>query len=274
MSNKKLGDIGNPELVSYNPIFKKYIQGRLSSKEKQQFLTLLREKKLLDDSSKNMPLEYIFGKGMFMGNVFKCTQKTFIPRKDTEVLVKAAFNFIKTDKKNTIVFDIGTGTGNIAISLALKNKHMKVYSSDISREALEIAQENISYYNLSHRITLLQGEMFNPHKEHLNGVKADIVICNPPYIPTSKLQKLPPEIINYEPIHAFDGGPYGLNIFREIINKSPDYLKQGGVLLFEFGSGQDGFIKRLFDRNGKYSNIAFYDFDHKKRVVSAIYSNK
>jgi release factor glutamine methyltransferase len=274
MSIKKDDGIGNLSSYRYHTIFKKFLKGELSNKEKKQFLQVLKDKRVIGESKGNIPLEYIFGKAMFMGNILKCTPKTFIPRKDTELLVNVALDYAQQIKKNIIVFDIGTGTGNIAISLALKIKHIHVFSSDISSNALGIAQENVSYYHLDNKITLLYGGFFTPHQKYLTKVKADIIICNPPYIPTKKLEQLPPEIANYEPINAFDGGPYGLNIFKEIISRSPHFLKSNGLLLFEFGAGQEGLIERLFSRNGLYHNITYYKYNNEKRVVSAIYNNK
>ena len=131
MAINKLDGIGKTELHIYDSIFKKHIKGSLSKNEKQQFIKLLKEKKLIYSTNGDIPIEYIFEKSVFMGNIFKCTPMTFIPRPDTEILVKEAVYFLK-NKSNILVFDIGTGTGNIAISLALQNKYLHVYSSDIS----------------------------------------------------------------------------------------------------------------------------------------------
>jgi release factor glutamine methyltransferase len=207
-----------------------------------------------------------------MGNIFKCNPETFIPRKDTELLVEQALKFInKNENDKIIVLDIGTGTGNIAITLALNKKNMIVYASDISKGALEIADQNINYYNLQNRVKLFHGELFNPLYNQLNDTKADLIISNPPYIPTEKLKQIDPKIIKFEPIHAFDGGPYGLNFIKKLIKNSPSCLKQNGILLFEFGEGQDKLINRLLVKNGNYTNIKFYSFQDKKRVVSAQY---
>ena len=171
------------EKTYFTTVFNNYLKESLSKNEKKDFITLLKEKKIINQLNKNFPLEYIFQKGIFMGNLLKCTPKTFIPRKETELLVKKAINFTDCNKKKLVIFDIGTGTGNIAISLALYKRNIHIFSSDISKEAIKVAQENIFHYHLEDRITLLHGDMFSPHKKQLQGEKADLIICNPPYIP-------------------------------------------------------------------------------------------
>jgi release factor glutamine methyltransferase len=208
-----------------------------------------------------------------MNNEFKCTKHTFIPRKDTEILIHQALRYIQQHHNNQIiVFDIGTGSGNLAITLALHQTNIHVYASDISKEALAISKENIDYYHLHNQITLLQGDLFTPHHRSLQEMKADLIICNPPYIPTSKLKQMPAEIIDYEPAYAFDGGPFGLNIFTQLIKHAPRFLKPNGMLLFEFGKGQHHIIKRFFNRSNKYRNVTFHKYQNVKRAVSAIYT--
>jgi release factor glutamine methyltransferase len=97
-----------------------------------------------------------------------------------------------------------------------------------------------------------------------------MVICNPPYIPTSSLKKLSPEIIDHEPVLALDGGPYGIDIFRKLMNGALTFLKRGGVLVFEIGAGQEKLIERLFEKNTSYNEIMHFKYGEHVRVISAI----
>jgi len=217
----------------------------------------------------NEPIEYKLGKCNFLGNIFKCTTSTLIPRKDTEKLVTITLELIKNMKNQIKLMDIGTGTGNIAISIALKNKNTKIYTSDISEDILDVAKYNVNYYDLQNRISLFQGDMFKAFKGIGLDGKIDVIICNPPYIPTNKLKTLPKEVTSFEPIQALQAGPFGLKFFKILINESPFFLKKNGLLLFEFGSKQDGMVNRLITRNKNFSRVNFYEYDNEKRFVSA-----
>jgi release factor glutamine methyltransferase len=224
---------------------------------------------IIYDIANSKPFEYIMEECIFMGNILKCTPSTLIPRKYSEVLVKTALKFLKPKNSNrSVIFDIGTGTGNIAISLAKNNKNLKIYASEISDKAYIIAKNNIYRYNLQNDIELLKGDFFEPFKEKDLENKADIILCNPPYIPTKKIDTLPKEVINYEPHLALNAGPYGIDYFLKLIKFSPYYLKKGGYLIFEFGLNQDKMVKRLLERNEYFSDICFHKHRNKKRVVS------
>jgi release factor glutamine methyltransferase len=220
-----------------------------------------------------VPLEYILGRAVFMGKTFYCASDTLIPRPETSLLVRTAGDFIQKRKERSagsqMVIEIGTGCGNISISLALLcEEGVRVLASDISSAALEIARLNVQRFNVDGKVELLCGDLFEPFGEHQGNV--DMVICNPPYIPTASLKKLPSEIIEHEPVVALDGGPYGIDIFRRLINDASTVLKQDGVLLFEIGEGQERMIERLFSKRDTYKNIEYFKYEEKVRVVSAI----
>lgn len=218
----------------------------------------------------DIPMAYISKKVFFMNRPFLCSPKTLIPRRDTEVLVKKSLQLLSQIKQKPTVIEIGTGTGNIAVSLALHNKQVDIYASDISKDAVSVAKKNISKYKLQQRINLCIGDMFTPFKN--NGVKkVDMIICNPPYIPINKIQTLSKQVTDHEPLVALKAGPFGMAIIKKLISQSPTYLKQGGYLLFEFGEKQDRLVERLLKRNGCYTNIQFYKYNGVKRFVSAQY---
>jgi release factor glutamine methyltransferase len=220
-----------------------------------------------------VPLEYILGRAVFMGKTFYCASDTLIPRPETSLLVSTAGDFIHKRKgsgaDSQIVIEIGTGCGNISISLAfLCDKGVKIQASDISPAALEIARLNVQKFNVAEKVELFCGDLFGPFHGYQSRV--DIVICNPPYIPTTSLKKLAPEIIDHEPLVALDGGPYGIGFFRRLINEAPNVLKQDGVLLFEIGEGQERMIERLISQRDTYKNIEYFKYEGKVRVVCAV----
>jgi len=219
--------------------------------------------------SSTIPNEYVIESCMFMGNSFKCNSSTLIPREDTEVLVANSLKLIDDIDHQIRIIEIGTGSGNIAVSIALKNNLTKIYTSDISDDALNIAKQNITSYNLEKRVFPYRGDMFDPFKNLGLKKKVDMIISNPPYIPTNKLKTLSKDIIDFEPILALDAGPYGMNIIKKLIKSSPSFLKMNGFLVFEFGEKQDRMVKRLLERSGYFTEIKFYHYKNTNRFVSA-----
>jgi len=229
--------------------------------------------KVLEQLGRGVPPQYILGRAQFMGNTFYCTNDTLIPRPETGLLVQTAYDYLEGKKKNgshaQTVIEIGTGCGNIAVSLAmLCGEDVKILASDISATAVEVARRNIQKYQAEGRVSLFCGDLYEPFREHQGAV--DMVICNPPYIPTTSLKKMAREIIDHEPVLALDGGPYGLGIFRRLLNGAPSFLKKGGALMFEIGEGQEKMIERLLSGNGAFDDINFYAYEGKVRVVGAI----
>lgn len=198
------------------------------------------------------PLEYVLGRAQFMGRTFHCTPATLIPRAETGGLVEATLDVISREqqtKQELTLVEIGIGCGNIAVSVALATEHVKILASDVSSPAVEVAKRNVEEFGLQERITLFSGDLFAPFEgEGLATV--DIVVCNPPYIPTRSLGKLPPEVLNFEPLIALDGGAYGIDFFVRLITEAPKILKPGGTLLFEIGERQESLVQYLFEKGG------------------------
>jgi len=219
-----------------------------------------------------IPLEYILGRAVFMGKTFYCTRDTLIPRPETSLLVRTAGDFIQRRKEvgtdAQTVIEIGTGCGNIAVSLAMRcDGEVRILASDISAAAVEVARRNMQRYQVDGKVSLFCGDLYEPFRDHREA--ADIVICNPPYIPTTSLKKLARQITDHEPVVALDGGPYGLNIFRRLISEAPTFLKKEGMLVFEIGEGQEKLVERLLIKNGAYKDIAFFKYEGKVRAVAA-----
>jgi release factor glutamine methyltransferase len=222
--------------------------------------------------AKGVPLAYVLGKAVFMERSFHCTPDTLIPRKETELLVRVTLDLIlglqHVDSRLTVV-DVGTGCGNVAVSLALLTDDVDIFASDISAAAVAVARQNVATYGLEDRITLLCGDLLAPLCEGGYAGKIDLVVCNPPYIPTTSLPKLASEIIDHEPKVALDAGAYGMDIFRRLVAQAGDVLRPGGILVFEIGAGQERLVTRLLERTRLYENIEYYQDHDEIRVVSA-----
>ena len=189
---------------------------------------------------KGEPLTKIFGVADFYGLRFKVTKDVLSPRMETEILVSEV---LKDCKKGSAVLDIGTGSGAIAVSVA-KNSESKVYAVDISSEALSVAKENAT--NNGVKVEFLRSNLFNDLKKKK---MFDIIVSNPPYIKSSDIENLMVEVKDYDPMLALDGGKDGLEFYREIVRQAPEYLKENGKLMFEFGKGQASQVKKLMQKD-------------------------
>ncbi len=198
----------------------------------------------------HIPLPYLTGQTEFMGAEFLVNQETMIPRPETEILVDGALKKLRSVNREPLtVVDVGTGCGNIAISLA-KTIPCRVYAIDISGGALRIATKNAQ--DLGVDIISLRGDLFGPlEKLGLEG-KVDLVISNPPYIATGDFSALAPEVRSFEPRVALDGGKDSLKFYPPIIKGSALYLKRSGYLALEMGAGQAEKVKKLILRNGHF----------------------
>lgn len=184
---------------------------------------------LVIERAKGKPLQYLLGATEFMGFEFNMRPGVFIPRPETELLLEEVLK-LPADKEVSIL-DIGTGSGNIAISLTKLRPKCKIVAIDISPVAIKLAKENAALHNVLDRIEFLQIDLSSLR------INFDIIVSNPPYIPYKDLFTLPSEV-KCEPLIALDGGGDGLDFHRKIIEYSKGYLNKGGFLLMEMGQGQ------------------------------------
>jgi release factor glutamine methyltransferase len=191
--------------------------------------------------AKREPLQYILGSQEFHGLDFVVTPDVLIPRHDTEVLVDEA---LKRARPDAAILDIGLGSGCIAISLATALPGASVCGVEQSPGALAIARDNAARLGAS--LETVGGSLFEP----LQGRRFDLIVSNPPYIPTRDLDTLEPEVREHEPLGALDGGADGLAFYRAIIPSSRDHLTPGGWLLVEIGINQGPAVKELFAAHG------------------------
>jgi len=220
-----------------------------------------------------IPWEYILGIAHFMGRLFVCTKDTLIPTDETRVLVKAALDSIHVQEERgevPLVMELGTGCGNIACTLAMETQRARILASDISADAVAVAEMNVGRYKLANRISLFCGDLFAPFHELGYEGAVDYVICNPPYIPTGSLERLDREILDNEPRVALDGGPYGIDIFRRLIADSVTMLKPEGKLFFEIGERQEKLATRLLENSGGYKEIEYFTHEETIRALRAV----
>ncbi|MHB0997952.1 MAG: peptide chain release factor N(5)-glutamine methyltransferase [Armatimonadota bacterium] len=211
------------------------------------------------------PLAYITGEREFYGITFKVTPDVLIPRQDTEILVETSLNLIK-HISNPAIADIGVGSGAITVSLARYLPNASIYGTDSSDGALQIASDNADRAGVGDRLHLIKGDLLNP----LNAMKFDMIVSNPPYIPTAEIDKLEPEVAKYEPRGALDGGPDGLDYYRRLISEAPAYLKSSGILAVEIGIGQSGDVSYMYKTHGFHDVCIKKDYSGIDRVVSGI----
>jgi len=207
------------------------------------------------------PLQHILGSQEFCGLEYEVTAAVLIPRYDTEVLITEAVTR-KPDAHS--VLDIGTGSGCVAVTLQKRLSNAVVTATDISDAALEVARRNADKYGAS--IEFLLGSLFSP----VAGRCFDLIVSNPPYIPTADIEALDQEVRDYDPAVALDGGRDGLDIYRALIPAAVGHLNRGGWLLVEIGIGQADDIVRLFQCSCGYDEpVIAHDPSGIERVVGA-----
>jgi release factor glutamine methyltransferase len=213
------------------------------------------------------PLQYILNSQEFMGYDFYVDKNVLIPQPDTENLVeeviKIVNSFDRYEIKSPKILDLCTGSGAIGISLAKLLPKALVYASDISEEALKIAEEN-SVRNKAN-VLYIKSDMFkNIFKEY----KFDVIVSNPPYIETEVIKTLSKEVQN-EPILALDGGKDGLNFYREIAKNAKNYLNNNGYLALEIGYNQKNAVKKILEENNYKKIYSRKDLSGNDRIVVA-----
>lgn len=213
---------------------------------------------LLEQRLQNIPLAHLTGRQSFMGIELLSDKRALIPRKETEILGKKALEISLAFKsKNPVrVMDICCGAGNVGLAIAQNNPEVEVFCTDLSIEAIELTEENITFLSLNHRAHAKDGDLFSAFEENSFYGKTDLIVCNPPYISSAKVNKMNTEISNHEPTLAFDGGMFGTKIIQRLIMESPKFLIKGGWLLFEVGVGQGDFILRLFENSNEYDQLS------------------
>ncbi|MFZ4116799.1 MAG: peptide chain release factor N(5)-glutamine methyltransferase [Chthoniobacterales bacterium] len=235
-----------------------------------QFDRLLEEKELaplrelLHKRSKGIPLQHLLGTVDFCGRIFLCDTRALIPRPETEQFVERALAHHGCEH----ILDVGTGSGIIAITIALERKHAHVEAIDLSLEALELAQENARRHEASN-ITWHHGNLLEPLAKKESTTPFDLIVANLPYIPREEIPTLTREI-SYDPIMALDGGTDGLDLIKRLIQDAVTQLKPGGYLLLEIGKNQENEVMNCLKQHGYDDILALHDYQGVLRFVEAV----
>lgn len=212
--------------------------------------------------AEHIPLQYIIGETEFMGLKFKVNSNVLIPRQDTETLVEEALKIVRPGMR---VLDLCTGSGCVIVSI-LHNaggsaSSVKGYAVDISKQALIVAKENAKLNDVT--VNFERSDLF----DNVTG-KFDVIVANPPYIPTAEIAKLMPEVRDFEPTEALDGKEDGLYFYRKMVEQCGNYLNPGGRVLFEIGHDQGDAVSGLLRDAGFHDVGIVKDLARHDRVVT------
>jgi release factor glutamine methyltransferase len=214
------------------------------------------------------PLQHITGSTSFCGCEIIVTKHALVPRPETEMLAELGWQFLSTiNTQPSTALDFGTGTGCIAIALAVKCPAAQVTALDVSAEALALAKQNATANKVAEKITFVQGDGFVA----LDGCPRsfDLIISNPPYIASAEIQTLDPEVRDFDPRAALDGGADGLDFYRRLAREAVAFLKPGGKIMVEFGDGQADAIKKIFEDEKWVVEAVKEDYSQRARILVA-----
>ena len=211
------------------------------------------------------PIAYLRGEREFYGRRFHVDARVLVPRPETEILVDVALARTSHVSLSMRLLDLCTGSGCVAISLARQRPTAKVWASDVSADAIAVAREN-AYRLGAYNVAFATGDLFAP----LGDRRFDVVTANPPYIATAEIATLMPDVREFEPRLALDGGADGLDLVRRIVDDAPAHLVPGGVLAMEIGAGEADATRAIFEAKGFREVRADRDFAKIERIVSGV----
>ena len=256
----------------------------LTEPETQAFRELVKRR------SQREPLQHIVGSTSFCGLEIAVNRSVLVPRPETEILAECGWAFLSTlNSQPPTALDFGTGSGCIAIALAAKCPDAKVIALDVSAEALESAKQNAVRNSVTDSIEFVQGDGFSAFKPEgrvprvpeqntqvgdsrslsLRDSGFDLIISNPPYIPTAEIEMLEPEVRDYDPRAALDGGPDGLDFYRRFARQAAAFLKADGRIMLEFGDGQADAIRKIFEEQNWIVEAIREDYTQRQRILIA-----
>ena len=221
---------------------------------------VLKYNKAIERRIKSEPIAYILGKKEFWSENFIVDRSTLVPRPETELLIHKLINIYKNKRIN--ILDIGTGTGCILLSLLKELYNSRGIGIDISSQAVRIAKINSKNLKLTNRAKFKNFDL-----DGYKMVKFDLIVSNPPYIPSQEIRKLSKDITNFEPRKALDGGPDGLDLIKKIIYKSNILLKKNGILAIEIGFGQYRAVSEILNSYKFREFSKVYDNNNNVRCI-------
>jgi len=232
---------------------------------------LARYKELIRRRIRREPVAYIVGEKEFWSLPLTVNRHVLIPRPETECLVEQALADIPEQSAGRPfrILELGTGSGAIVCALSSQRPGHLFFALDISVEAITIARRNVIRHGLESSARFICGDLFSAFEPHT--ARFDVIVSNPPYIPSAEIDRLQPEIVRYEPRWALDGGPTGLVVMDRIIRTAPDYLRPDGVLILEIGHNQFEAVRAIAADGNGYGDISVKkDFSGFHRVVRMV----
>jgi release factor glutamine methyltransferase len=213
------------------------------------------------------PLQHIVGSTSFCGLELIVNRHVLVPRPETELLAEQGWQFLSTlNSQPSTALDFGTGSGCLAIALAVKCPGARMLALEVSTDALAVAKENAVRLNVVERIQFFQGDGFDALPQDTN---FDLIISNPPYIPSAEIETLQAEVRDHDPRLALDGGADGLNFYRRLAAEAVSLLKPGGRIMLEFGDGQADALKRIFAEQMWIVEAVLHDYSQRQRILIA-----
>lgn len=200
------------------------------------------------------PLQYILGTQEFCGLEFQVSPAVLIPRPETEVLVQEAVRAVDLDKESVLV-DVGTGSGCVAVTLATILGNVRIVAVDRSPEALAVAKGNAERHAVAEKIEWMEGDLLSALRERGMAGMVDIIASNPPYIAEADWAGLQPEVREFEPRSALFSGPTGTEFHERLLRESKEFLVPGGTLVMEIGQGQCAAVRQMAEHIGGYAPL-------------------
>ena len=234
-----------------------------------------RFRELIKRRGQREPFQHIVGSTSFCGLEIAVNRHVLVPRPETELLAEHGWRFLNqieaphsegSCRPSVRALDFGTGSGCLAITLANKCPAAELYAIDASEPALEVARQNAARLGADDRIHFLLGEGLHALSQ---GIAFNLIISNPPYVPTAEIDTLQPEVRDFDPRQALDGGADGLNFYRLLANDAGERLKAGGKLMLEFGDGQAQGLTRIFESENWIVEAIVEDYTHQPRILIA-----
>ena len=222
-------------------------------------------RELIKRRGQREPLQHIVGSTSFCGYEISVTRNALIPRPETELLAELGWKFL-LERQTPTALDFGTGSGCIAIALAAKCPNAKITALDVSADALALAKQNALQNQAAERIEFLLGDGFAA----LAGkTQFDLLMSNPPYIASAEIETLDPEVKDFDPRGALDGGADGLDFYRRLAAEAKPFLKPDGKIMLEFGDGQADDIKKILDNEKWIVEALQDDYSQRARILIA-----
>jgi release factor glutamine methyltransferase len=224
-------------------------------------------RELVKRRSQREPLQHITGSTSFCGLEIAVNRNVLVPRPETELLAELGWQFLSTiNHPPATALDFGTGSGCIAIALAVKCPAARVTAVDVSAEAIVLAKENAERNGVAERIQFAHGDGFAAVS---TGQRFDLIISNPPYIATSEIETLQPEVRDFDPHAALDGGADGLDFYRMLAARAGEFLQPDGKMMVEFGDGQADALKKILESQMWIVEGVREDYSQRQRILIA-----